>query len=281
MSAYHAPASLDAALELLALKPDALVVAGGTEAVRRLRGGMQDTRPIIALSGLEELRGIEGTSAGRIRIGALVTCTDIASSPLIAERAPILAQAARSVGGPQIRNCATVGGNIAVRCPRSDLLPPLLALDAIVTLESRGKARQLSLAAYVAETALSPELLTFIECDAAPRGTCFLRMSPRKSLGPAIVNVAVLLLPAANGMRWERVRIALGGVAGAAMRPQRAEAILSVAPCAGEELVTATAAAAAAAQEESTPQSDVWASEWYRRHITGVLVRRAIAAACT
>ena len=281
MSDYHAPISLYAALELLAVRPDALVIAGGTEAVRRLRNEAHASRPIIALSALEELRAIEETSTGRVRVGALATCTDIATSPLIAKHAPLLAEAARSVGGPQIRNCATVGGNIALRCAKSDLLPPLLALDATIILESRGEARRSPLASYLAETARSHELITSIECDPAPRGTCFLRMSSRKSLGPAIVSVAVLLFPAADRTRWERVRIALGGVAHAAMRSRRAEAILSIAPCSGEELMTATAAAAAAAQNDSSPQSDAWASEWYRRHVAGVLVRRAIAAACT
>ena len=279
VSGYHAPLSLSVATELLAGRQEALIVAGGTEAVRHLKNGADALRPIVAISGIEELRAIEQTVRGALRVGALVTCADLATSADIARLAPLLAAAARSVGGPQIRNCATVGGNIALRSARSDLLPALLALDAAVMLASQDGTRTVALADYLAEPAQSAELITAVEFEPAPSGTCFLRINPRQSLGPAIANVAVLLRPAPDNARWDRVRIALGGVAGAAIRSRRAEQILAAASCAGEEMTEGAAAAASAAREDSTPQSDSWASDWYRRHIVGVLVRRAIEAA--
>ncbi len=276
VSDYHAPLLLSVATELLAGRKEALVIAGGTEAVLRLRNGAEAHRPIIAISKIEELRAIEETRLGTLRVGALVTCADIAASAVIARLAPLLAAAALSIGGPQIRNCATVGGNIALRCARSDLLPALLALDATVMLASQGGTRKIALAEYLAEPAQSTELITAVEFERAPSGTCFLRMSPRQSLAPAIANVAVLLRPTPDVERWDHVRIALGGVAGVAIRSRRAEQILAAAPCADEE---AMRVAAAAAQDDLNPQSDSWASQWYRCHIVGVLVRRAIEAA--
>lgn len=279
MSGYHAPLSLSVATQLLAGGHQALIVAGGTESVRHLKSGANAHRPIVAISGIEGLRAIEEAAAGRLRVGALVTCADIAASPLIAKGVPLLAAAARSVGGPQIRNCATVGGNIAFRSAKSDLLPALLALDAAIELARQDGTRRIALVDYLAEPTQSEELITAVEFEPASGGTHFLRMSPRQSLGPAITNVAVLLEPASGFERWDRVRIALGGVAGTAIRSRRAEQIVASAPCAGEEMTKGAVAAAAAAREDSRPQSDSWASEWYRRHIVGVLVRRAIEAA--
>jgi CO/xanthine dehydrogenase FAD-binding subunit len=163
-----------------------------------------------------------------------------------------------------------------LRCARSDLLPALLTLDATVILANQGGTRRIALADYLAEPAQSTELITAVELERAPSGTCFLRMSPRQSLAPAIANVAVFLRPTPDVERWDHVRIALGGMAGVAIRSRRAEQILAAAPCADEETMRA---AATAAQDDSTPQSDSWASQWYRRQIVGVLVRRALETA--
>lgn len=272
VAAYHAPADLVAALSLLAENCEkAIVIAGGTELTRRLRDNPASYKFLIDIGRLHDLRGVQEGPAERLQVGALTTCADLASSAILAARAPILAEAARHVGGPQIRNLATVGGNIASRSACADLVPSLLVLDAAVTLQSETGTRRLPLEDYLAGDGRPDELITMVDCECADEGTAFVRIAARRALAPAIASVAVLLRRA--GPEWTQVRVALGGVAQTAMRARRAEEALS-----GRlsDLASAAGAAAEAASNETAPESDSWASAWYRTHVVAVLVRRAL-----
>jgi len=274
---YHAVERLDRALAVLDThRGDVLVVAGGTLAVPALRS----FRPphLLDISRLAELRAIAEEGSESLRFGALVTCTNLARSELVRRRAPVLAQAALNVGGPQIRNLATVGGNIATRCPRADLLPILLVLQATVTLRGRAHSRTLPLSALLKEGAREDELITSIACD-APRGAAVLkRLGARCALSPAIASVAVLLEGNAENNGWRRAHIALGGVAPTAKRAERAEAVLHTFKRGGDFTEVARRAGVAT-REEVDPADDAWASARYRRHVIAVLTERALLEA--
>lgn len=269
---YHAPRDLPALLALLEqFRGSATIVAGGTEVVTRLRQPGPGDEDLIDIVQVRELGGIAETDSGRLQLGALTTCAELLASSAVARRAPILAQAASSVGGPQIRNVATIGGNICIRCPRADLVPALLALDAVVMLQRHDGARRLPLSEYLDEPPRRDELLTMVDCDGAPDGTAFLRLAARRSVSPATASVAVRL------GEGESIRIALGGVAPTAMRARKAEKTFSA--CSGMGFAQAAKLAAEAARREAAPASDAWASAEYRRHVVGVLLRRALMAA--
>lgn len=273
---YHMPAGLGAALSLLAEhREKALIVAGGTIATPRLRAPGPSPEHVIDIACIAQLRGIEKSGSGRLAVGALTTCVELATSPLVVARAPILAQAALSVGGPQIRNVATLGGNIATRCPRADLLPALLVLDCAVTLQrAAGGSQRVSLSDYLAAIPRPDELVTGIECEAAPTGAAIVRMAARRSLSPAIVSVAARL--ATRSGTWTCVRIAVGGAAPTAIRVDAAERALA---SAGADFAKGARLAAEAACAAADPESDAMASASYRRHIVGVLTQRALVAA--
>jgi len=278
ITACHVPRELDAALAFLQEHhARALVVAGGTNVAGQLRHATHNWEHLLDIGQLQELRGITDLGRGRLRIGALTTCTQLATSSAIATNAPIIRRAALNVGGPQIRNVATIGGNISVRSPGSDLVPALLVLDGIVTLRSYPGTRRIALCEHLEEAPRYDELLVSIDCSAAPNGTALLRLDPRRSLAPAIVSVAIRLCPAAGDRRWQDARIALGGVASTGVRARTAEARLAAA-C-GESLTEAARVTGDAAMEDATPQSDAWASKRYRRHVVGVLTRRAVVEA--
>jgi xanthine dehydrogenase FAD-binding subunit len=109
---YHRAASVEDAIQALAADPTARVIAGGTDVLVRLHGGNRDYGSLVDINGIEELRQIRMEPDGAILIGALATCTEIIEHPLIAENLPMLAQSLATIGGPQIRNVATMGGNI-------------------------------------------------------------------------------------------------------------------------------------------------------------------------
>ena len=149
------PRSLKAALAMLATAPALTPIAGCTDVMVGLHFGTSDQRQFIDLWPLDELRGItldkpEGLSP-RLRIGALTTYTEIIASPIIRKRVPMLVAAAREVGGAQIQNRGTLGGNIANASPAGDTLPVLAAADARIVLRSTGGERRVSFNEFYTE----------------------------------------------------------------------------------------------------------------------------------
>jgi CO/xanthine dehydrogenase FAD-binding subunit len=274
---YHAVERLDQALAVLdACRGDALIVAGGTLVVPTLRS--RRPRHLLDISNIVQLRGIAGERSECLRLGSLVTCAMLARSELVRRRAPVLAQAALNVGGPQVRTLATIGGNVATRCPRADLLPALLVLEATVTLSGHTHTRSLPLSEFLTESAREDELITAIAC-AVPRGTAVIqRLGARRALAPAIASVAVLLELNEGRNGFAHARIALGGVAPTAMRAHKVEAVLREVHS-FDDLAQALRRAGEAAKKEAAPASDAWASARYRRHVIGVLTERALVQA--
>jgi CO/xanthine dehydrogenase FAD-binding subunit len=264
------PDSLEAALDLIdKYGSDLLVIAGGTMAMHLINEGL--ISPPVALTlhraQLNEVRAVNG----HVEIGATTTLTRVAQMSDL----PLLAEAARHIGGWAIRNMATLAGNLFVPPPAGDAAVALLALDAEVITAKKGSVRKIPLERFftgLMETALAPgELVTRINVP-RPRGqTAFLKFGRRQANTPAVVTVAAQVMRDAAGICTE-ARIALGAAGDYPLRAKQAEAALV-----GRALDAQTIAdAAAAAMQEVQPFGDAIASGWYRRKMVGVYVRRTL-----
>ena len=284
MKAFELIAAKDSrhAVALLAEHgPGAKLLAGGTDLLVDLKSASDVPRVVVDISRAEDMRGIEVTDEG-LRIGALVTHTEILRSPLIREMFPALADAARSIGAVQTRNLGTLGGNLATAVPSMDSGPALIALDATVTLAGPAGARQLTLEQFFVgprKTALAQdELLTEVLIPQHNLGkpAHFVKFGLRKGQALAIVNVAASLWIDPKREVFRAPRIALGAVAPTVVRARAAEAYLEGRAVGAEAMAEAGRIAVA----EAKPISDFRASAAYRRDLIAVLTRRALEGAC-
>jgi carbon-monoxide dehydrogenase medium subunit len=277
---YLTPGSLDETLRLLAEHAGhARLVAGATDLILELeRGQRPGITTLIDVSRLPDLDRISLGEDGRIYLGALVTHNRAAGSPLIQERALALARACWEVGAPQIRNRATIAGNVVTASPANDSIPPLMALEASVTLRSVSGGRQVPLRDFytgVRKTVLRPdEMLTEISFPAPPAGTrsTFMKFALRRAQAISVVNAAVVIEQEAGRVR--RAAIALGSVAPTVMRAPQAEAALIGAPLSKEAIDRAGAAAA----QEARPIDDLRGSAAFRREMVRLCVVRSLRA---
>ncbi len=227
---FLAAATLDDLFRLLA-ETGGRVIAGGTDAIVQMQRGVFPAQTLIDVSRITGLRFIREDS-GRIHIGALTTYADVLASHVLHDAAPALVQAAATVGAPQTRARGTIGGNIGNASPAGDLLPPLLALDAAVTLTSAAGERVLPLDELLVgprQTRLAPgEIIHSVSFAPlpAPAGAAFLKLGNRSGMAISVVSVAVGL--ALDAQRRIAVgRVALGAVAPRAVRSPHAEAVLT------------------------------------------------------
>ncbi len=157
------PKSIEEALELLdKYKDKAKIIAGGTDVVIALKEGKFDPDVLINIFKIEEMKDIKEEN-GEIVIGACVTYTDIVESDLFDKNLIGFNKACRLVGSPQIRNKGTIGGNIANKASAADSVPPLLTLEASLTLESKDEKREITLEEYLKDGLKANELLSFIK----------------------------------------------------------------------------------------------------------------------
>jgi len=275
------PVSISEALDLLRRHGDgALPLAGGTDLLVRIKKGLVRPRVLVNLKGIAALDGMR-MEGGRVSLGPLVTLAAVAKSPVLREHVPVLVETAGRMASVQIRNLATVGGNIGNASPAADLGPPLAALDAAVQVSGAGGVREAKVADFLTGPgvcARAPdELITGVSVPACGPGerAVYLKYSLRRAHDIALVGVAVWLR-LADGI-IEDCRIALGAVGPTVVRAREAENALRGASVAGVPLAEAGELAAAAAR----PIDDVRAKAAYRREITRVLVARALARALT
>jgi CO/xanthine dehydrogenase FAD-binding subunit len=267
--AYYQPRSLDEALGLLAQHgPSLLVIAGGTLAMPLVNEGVSMPEQAMGLrrAGLDRVQRQDG----HLSIGAVVTLTQMAEQREI----PLLAETAHSIGGWAIRNMGTVGGNLFAPPPAGDLAAALLALDATVTLAGPKGKRTLPLADFhtgFMMNALQPgELVAGFDVPLPAGKTVFLRYGRKQANTPAIVSIAAQLV--FDGEKVKAARIALNAVGPHPLRAHKAEAAL-IDKTLDEATIGAAATAAAA---ECEPFTDAIATEWYRRRMVQVYVRRAL-----
>jgi carbon-monoxide dehydrogenase medium subunit len=276
---FHEPSSIEAASRLLLQHgPSAAALAGGTALLIDMRHAELQPRHIVSLWNILGLDGFQAN--GGFHIGPLLTVTDLgdcATHPALQG----LREAARSLGSWQVQNVATVGGNLCKASPGADLVPPLLCLDAQLSLRSADGERQIPLDGFLTgpdETALAPgELLARIHLPPPPphTGTAFLKIMRRRAVDCSIVSVCARVSLESDGVTCREARIGLAAVAPNPIRAPRAETLL-----AGRRLdETAIGAAAREARAETRPISDVRASADYRRHLVETLVARTVRQA--
>ncbi|MCC7071544.1 MAG: xanthine dehydrogenase family protein subunit M [Deltaproteobacteria bacterium] len=277
-AAYHRPATLDAALVLKAREPTARYVAGGTDLWVQARKRKAAPVPLISLQNIAELRGISVGDKG-LRIGATTPLSDLLRHELVRAELPALAMALGTLASQQIRNVATVAGNLCNASPAADTAPPLLVHDASVELRGASGARTVSLASFLVgpgKTTLAPgELLAAIVVPRPAKGTksAFLRQG-RVAMDLSLASVAALVC-IEDDRQAPVVRLAAGAVGPVPMRLPKAEAALAGRPLDAAALV----AAAEVAADEVAPITDLRASAGYRRRLVRVLCERALRLA--
>ena len=278
---YIAPDSAEKALAVLAEKgKNAKLLAGGTDLLVELKNGPEVPEIIVDLSRIAEFKGIEETDEG-LRIGSLVTHTEIMDSDMVARHAPAMIDAARTIGAVQTRNLGTLGGNLVTCVPSLDSGPVLVALDAIVGMAGPKGRKQMPIVDFFVgprKTALEPgELLADIVIPRTSLGkSCvFAKFGLRKGQALALVNVAAAVEVDKKTGALAETRIALGAVAPVVIRTRKAEAMLD-----GEKPDEALLAQAAdIAAGEARPIDDFRASAAYRRELIRALTRRVLDAA--
>jgi CO/xanthine dehydrogenase FAD-binding subunit len=277
---YEAPSSIAEAVQLLQ-QGDATIVAGGTDLTPQIEAGAREfAATLINIQRIEEMRGIARAN-GRYRIGGLTTVTDILESEMLAADVPVLVEAADHFASPQIRNASTLAGNLCNASPAGDMCIPLLLLDAEVELVSWSNesvaTRMVALSDFFTgpgKTVMQAgELLTAIEFNKPCAGftATFQKSGPRPALEISTVSMGVAGVM--EGGVLTGVRVAIGAVAPIPLRAVATEAALEGRLL--DEIVIGKAMGLV--QQEVTPIDDVRASAWYRTHLTGVYIRRALS----
>jgi carbon-monoxide dehydrogenase medium subunit len=274
------PGSVDECLQILAKRgPDTKVVAGGTDLLPQLKNGVLKPGWVVDLSAVAELRTISDAPDGRLRIGASVTARELELDARVRSRFPALAESAAMVGSVQVRNLATLGGNLCNAAPSADMAPPLLALDAEAVIAGPSGQRRVPMASFflgVRRTVLAPgELLLEIVVPAqgAHSGGNYLRHTPRRELDIAVVGVASQITLA--GGKCTAARIALAAVAPVPLRATDAEQALVGQPLTPQQIERAADLASGAAR----PIDDHRGSIEFRNHLVRVLTRRTLTTA--
>jgi carbon-monoxide dehydrogenase medium subunit len=275
---YHRASSLADAHRLLAAHPGAKLLAGGHSLIPLLKLRLAAPDAVIDIGRVAELRGIT-ESGGRIRIGALTTHAEVASSVLLQSIAPALTDAAGLVGDPAVRNRGTVGGNIAHADPASDLPTALVTLGAEIVATGRGGERTIPADNFftgIMATALEDhEIITAVLLPAdAGRASAYVKFSHPASRYAVIGAGAALTR---SGGKITAARVALGGLVSHATRSTGAEQAL-VGTTADDAAVSAAAAAVASDLGDDVT-GDIYASAEYRLAMAPVFAKRAILAA--
>jgi carbon-monoxide dehydrogenase medium subunit len=278
---YHEPKSLAEACRMLQVFGDtAALLAGGTDLLVKMKRREIQPKNVVSLVDLDDLKQINGTGNYR-SVGACCTVARIAESEEIRTIFPALASGAGQLGSPQVRNIATVGGNVVTASPAADLPPALMAYGTRVRLVTGHRERFLPLEKLVrgpgATDIREGEILAALHLDKPPEysGAGFFKLGDRKALQISIVNGACFLSLNPKSGEIEKARIVLGAVAPAFVRAHSAENMLK-----GEKPnAPLFEEAGRAAARDCSPIDDLRASATYRRDMVGVLTSRTLHAA--
>ena len=274
---YFEPKTVSEALSVLAEHgAEAKVIAGGTDVMVDIKfkeepGSLVNIKKLPGLSGIKE-------NGGSLRIGALTTIREIESSSLVREKLPVLWESAHQFASLQVRNTATIGGNICRASPSGETLTPLLVLEAKGKLAFSDGEKSEPFASFFQGPGKSSVgakgLLTEIEVPYPAPGSkgVYLKHAVRGAMDIAMVGVAVMITPDAAKANLQDVRIGLGAVAPTPLRAPKAEALLR-----GKPLTAALVKEAAAmAASEASPISDQRSSAENRRWIVEALTRKGL-----
>ena len=258
----------------------AVFMAGGTDVLVKIKKGALKPLRVIDVKGIRDMEGFS-ISENRFSIGALTRIRTLETSPEVMEKLPLLAQAAGKLGSIQVRNKATVGGNLCNAAPSAETAPALLALDASAEIYGKEGPRVVDLPDFFAgpgRTILKEgEILTRLNVPFNGRerqGALYFKLANRKAMDIAFVGVAVLL-EIDDEDRIRKARIALGAVAPTPIRARSAERVLEGRTLDHEAVVKSAELAASAC----SPITDLRASAEYRRAMVNRLCQRGLVEA--
>jgi CO/xanthine dehydrogenase FAD-binding subunit len=279
---YVAPTTVGEAMTALAGKGDrARPLAGGTDLIVQLRSGVRDVDLVVDIKKIPELNAITYRAGEGLTIGAAVSCQRIAEDADIIRVYPGLVDAVALIGGPAINGRATMGGNLCNAAPSGDSIPAMIVLGATCTLVGPAGRRTVPVERFCTGPGMTvlgrDELLASVHFPppVADSGACYLRFTPRHEMDIAVAGVGASVALSADHATIVTARIALGAVGPTPLHAEAAEAALrGKAP--SEELF---AEAAGLAREAARPITDVRGVEAQRRHLVGVLTRRALHGA--
>ncbi len=259
---------------------DAHLLMGGTDIFVQMRNGVVEPKLLVDVKHLPGLTAIEFNSDTGLSIGAATSMNAVARHPAVMDKYPLLAEAAETVASYQLRNRATIGGNLCNASPAADTAPAVLVLEVSLIAQGEAGERSIPAAAFFlgpGENALQKgEFLTRIEVPIPPAGWKgrYLKLGRNSEGDLAIAGVAVMGYPDDRTPSGYRFRIALASVAPTPIRVPKAEEILAHSPLANDTIEMA----AGATQEACNPIDDVRATARYRREMVRVLTRRGIQA---
>lgn len=276
---YHQPRTVAEALHLMKeAKGSRKYVAGGTDLIVRMKQRLVHPLALVSLRGIESLKFVRADSDGGMTFGAMTLLRDIERDERIRQSYPALWQAVRVLANPQVRNVATIGGNLVNSAPSADCGPPLLVLGAIVVLEGPAGRREIPVDRFFTGPRTNcmneAEILTEVKLPpvSVGSGMAFEKMG-RVSQDIAVVNAAAHI--ETEGRVCRRCRLAAGAVAPIPLRLLDAERLME-----GETVTQGLLERLSkAVEKEVRPITDVRATETYRRVISGVLVKRAVVQA--
>jgi len=262
-------------------KSDAVLMAGGTDLLVNLKRKVINAKIVISLEKIGSLKQIDYSQTAGLTLGAMVRISELSETPLIKQKFPLLAIAANKLGSPQIRNRATIGGNICTARPAGDTIGPLTAYGAELLLIRGKESRWEPISKFITGPGKTNrkdgEVLAAIRIKpfANHTGVSYIKYGVRKAMEIAMVSVTTALT--FSGDECKQATIVLGAVAPTFIRSVEAEEALrlkKVTPAAAEE-------AAALAASGCKPITDVRASAEYRRDLVKVLTKRGIMEATT
>jgi len=270
------PQNLEALWPLMAEFPGALIYAGGTDLLVKLRLRLVDPPALICLERIEELKGVKDQGE-EVFIGAATTHSVLLGDPLIKMHFPVLTQALKVLGSPLVRNMGTIGGNLITASPAGDTLPPLYVLGAEVELRTKNNRCRLPVQDFIrgpGNTLLAPgEILTGVRIRKHPEINIhhFEKVGQRKALAIALVSLAAALQIGGDG-RVQKARLAWGSVGPTVVTSREVEAALEGNPLSLDALEKA----ATLARFAVSPIDDVRACADYRRRVAGNLLLRLL-----
>ena len=282
IKALYEAESVAHATELLLAHPEAKVIAGGSDVLIQMREGRLAGATLVSIYGLDELRGVSMEADGTIRIGSLTSFSHITKSPIIEEHIRVLGEAVDMVGGPQIRNIGTIGGNTCNGVTSADSASTLVAYDAIVELTGAEGKRLVPIREFYIKAGkvdLRPgEIETAILIPKESYEGCkghYIKYAMRNAMDIATCGCSANVKLSADKKTIERARLAYGVAGPVPMRAPSAEAAANGKPVSAESVE----AFAKAALDDVNPRTSWRATKEFRLHLVEELARRALSEA--
>lgn len=267
------------AVELLREHPGAHIIAGGSDVLIEIREGKLAGCSLVSIQKLDELRGVSMDGEGAVRIGAMTSMSHITADPIIQKHLAVLGEAADTLGGPQLRNIATLGGNVCNGVTSADTASTLMAWDAVMEYLGPAGTRRVPIKEHyvsAGKTSLAKdEILAAVCIPKESYENCFgyyIKYAMREALDIATLGCSANVRLSADTTRIERLRLAYGVAGPVPLRARCAEAAAAGRPVSKASVTEA----ARAVLSDVNPRTSWRAGREFRLHLAGELAKRAI-----